>query len=202
MPGNQDDLRRLLEELDAGDDLSQRQLSARLGIALGRVNRVLRTLIEQQWVREDRGASGRIRYVVSAEGAAARTRMTREHLGHALVSYSAVRDRVRDGLAACRGTNGAVAAKPPALALYGTGAVAHIAFACAAELGLPLIGFVDDTPCDSYLGLPVLPPGELRAMSFNGCPLDWLLVATLTEQDAVRDRLLELGLPLERVRWL
>ena len=202
MPASQDQLRRILEELEAGGELSQRRLASRLGIALGLVNRLLRVLMQKQWVQGARGADRRIRYVVTPEGAAALARMAREHLRHALVSYGAVRDRVRDGLAACRPHDAGTPSRPPALALYGTGAVAQIAFACAAELGVPLIGFVDDTPRDSYLGLPVLPAGDLTSMTLNGRTFDWLLVATFTEQEAVRERLMDLGFPLERVRWL
>ena len=203
MPGNQDHLRRILEELDAGGDLSQRRLAARLGIALGLVNRLLRILIQQRWVYQDRGRERGVRYLVTADGAAARARMAREHLGHALVSYSAVRDRIREGLAACRSHPAGAATPSAALALYGTGEVAEIAFACAAELGVPLIGFIDDAPHESYLGLPVRrASGELVSMSLNGRAFDWLLVATLTEQDAARARLLDVGFPLERVRWL
>ena len=202
MPDDQSHLWRILEELEAGGDPSQRRLASRLGIALGRVNRLLRVLIEKQWVRGGRGAEGRVQYVVTPDGARARLRLAREQLGRALTSYSAVRDRVRDGLAACHRSGGVEAAAPPAVALYGTGEVAHMVFACAAELGMPLIGFIDDTPRDSYMGLPVRPPGELRSMSLNGRRFDWLLVATLTEHDAVRMRLEDLGFPLERVRWL
>lgn len=203
MAENQHHIRRILEELQAGGDLSQRVLAARLGIALGRVNRLLRTLMERQWVRGGRGPGRRIRYLVTPDGDHARARMSREELGRALVSYGAVRDRVRDRLASCNGhAADAPASAPPAVVLYGTGLVAQIVFACAAELGMPLVGFIDDHPRESYLGLPVLAPGDLTSMSLNGRAFEWLLVATLTDQDAVRARLLDLGFPLDRVRWL
>ena len=91
---------------------------------------------------------------------------------------------------------------PPAVVLYGTGDVAQIVFSCAAELGMPVVGFVDDPPQETYLGLPVLAPVHLTSMSLNGKTFDWLLVATLTEQDAASERLVDIGFPLERVRWL
>jgi len=200
MPENTDHIRRILEELEAGGELSQRGLAARLGIALGRVNQLLRTLMQRQWVRGSRGSGRRIRYLVTPEGSRARAHMSREHLGRALATYSAVCDRVRDGLAACGAPDGDT--RPRALALYGMGAEAQIVFACAAELGVPLIGFIDDSPRDSYMGLPVLPPVRLTSMSFNGRTFDWLVVPPLTDHDVVRARLERIGFPLERVRWL
>jgi DNA-binding MarR family transcriptional regulator len=203
MPESQDHIRRILEELDAGGELSQRVLASRLGIALGRVNQLLRILIEKEWVSGCRGPGHRVRYLVTPEGEDARARMSREQLGRALVSYGTVRDRVRDRLAACgmKAADGE-ASMPPAVVLYGTGEVAQIVFACAADLGVTLVGFVDDSPRESYLGLPVLVPSHLTSMSLNGRAFEWLFVASLTDQDAIRDRLLDLGFPLERVRWL
>lgn len=201
MADDQAHLRRILEELDKGGEVSQRRLAVRLGIALGRVNRLMRVLAQAQWVRSARDADGRVRYAVTPDGARARARLVREHLASALFSYGSVRDRIRDGLAACR-PNGADPASGPAVALYGIGEVAPIVFACAAELGMPLIGFLDETPRDSYLGLPVRPPDDLSSMSLGGRAFDWLLVAPLTEHDDVRARLTDLGFPLERVRWL
>jgi DNA-binding MarR family transcriptional regulator len=203
MPENQDSIRRILDELVDGGELSQRALAARLGIALGRVNQLLRILIDRQWVRGGRGPGQRIRYLVTPDGEHARARISREELGRALLSYATVRDRVRDRLEACGADEASAAASlPPAVALYGTGEVAQIVFACAAELGVPLVGFIDDHPRESYLGLPVLAPSTLTSMSVNGRTFEWLLVATLTDQDSVRARLVDLGFPLERVRWL
>jgi DNA-binding MarR family transcriptional regulator len=200
MPENQDHTRRILEELAEEGQLSQRVLAARLGIALGRVNQLLRMLVDKGWIRSARGPGRRTRYLVTPDGALARARISREHLGRALVSYGDVRACVRDRLTTCGA--GTEASTPPAVVLYGTGAAAQIAFACAAELGVPLVGFVDDTPRETYLGLPVLAPGHLTSMSLNGRAFDWLLVATFTDQDSVRARLLDIGFPLERVRWL
>ena len=199
----QEPIRRILDELAGGGELSQRVLAARLGIALGRVNQLLKFLIEEQWVRGGRGPGQRMRYVVTPDGTRARARLSREELRRALASFATVRARVRAGLAACSaGGSSTTASMPPAVVLYGTGDVAQIVFSCAAELGMPVVGFVDDTPQDTYLGLPVLAPVHLTSMSLNGKTFDWLLVATLTEQEAASERLVDIGFPLERVRWL
>ena len=65
-----------------------------------------------------------------------------------------------------------------------------------------LVGFVDDSPIDSFLGLPVCPPDELKTLALDGRTFDWLVVTTLVDQDAVRGRLQAVGFPLERVNWL
>jgi DNA-binding MarR family transcriptional regulator len=204
MPQNQDHIRRILDELDARSELSQRALASRLGIALGRANQLVRTLIQQNWIRGVPHGGHRMRYLLTPQGAEARVRMSRDHLRHALAWYGPVRDRVRERLEAC------MPAEPserpddqqPAVVLYGTGEVAQIAFACAAELGVRLVGFVDDGPREVFLGLPVRPSNQLTAVALDGEPFDWLLVASLSDHEGIRGRLEGLGFPLDRVTWI
>jgi DNA-binding MarR family transcriptional regulator len=198
---NSDHIRRILETLDSESALTQRALAGRLGIALGSANQLLRQLIARQWISGARGAGPAVRYIVTDAGRDALARMTRENLRRALVSYSAVHARVRGALAACQsmpregdGTASVV--------MYGTGQVAQIAFACAADLGVTLVGFVEDEPRPSFLGLPVRSPSEVRSMVLDGRPFDWLLVASFGEDDGIRGRLEALQFPLERVSWL
>lgn len=199
---NQDHIRRLLDELEAGGDPSQRALASRLGISLGQANQLLKSLMARSWVRGIPRGGHRLRYLITSEGAMAHARMSREHLRSALISYGTLRDRVRARLEACTPSPGGSGADRPSVALYGIGEAAQIAFACAAELGVPLVGFVDDTPRDSFLGLPVRASSHLTSMALAGRSFDWLLVASLADHEIIRGRLEALGFPLERVSWL
>jgi DNA-binding MarR family transcriptional regulator len=200
---NSDHLRRILEEIGSDSRLSQRAIATRLGVSLGRANQLFRQLVQLRWIRSVSAAGQRhAQYMLTPAGAAAHERLSREHLEAALAIYGAVRDRVRHRLEAC-----AIRHRPggrvlPAIVLYGVGDLAQIAFACAADLGVPLVGFADDSPRESFLGLPVRPPRDLRAMALDGRSYDCLLVASFVDQDAIRGRLEEIGFPLERVSWL
>jgi len=194
----------MLDEIETDPGVSQRVLAARLGVSLGRANQLFRLVARQRWIRRVAVAGhSHARHLLTPEGAAARERLSREHLESALAIYGDVRDRVRRRLEAyaTRHSNGDRAALP-AIVLYGVGDVAQIAFACAADLGVQLVGFADDSPRESFLGLPVRSPGDLRAMALDGRAFDWLLVASLVNHDAIRGRLEESGFPLERVSWL
>src|SRR5262245_55818557 len=163
---NDHHIRRMLQELEPGGDLSQRTLAARLGIAVGRANHLLRALIRRDWVRGIRSDGHRVRYLVTTAGADARARLAREHLHRELESYGTVRERVRERLKACTGDcAGSDASDPPAVVLYGTGEAAQIAASCMADLGVHLVGFVDDVADDSCHGLPVRTPNEIASMA-------------------------------------
>jgi len=197
---NPDSIRLILEVVDANPSVSQRALATRLGVSLGTVNQLVRGLVGQRWLRPVPARGRRSQLTVTPEGRVARDRMWREHMESALIVYGSVRDRICRGLRACSAAASSSGAYP-SVVLYGVGDIARMAFACAADSGVRLVGFVDDSPIESFLGLPVCAPDDLKAMALDGCTFDWLLVATL-DQDEVRGRLQEIGFPLERVNWL
>ncbi|HXT31760.1 MAG TPA: winged helix-turn-helix transcriptional regulator [Vicinamibacterales bacterium] len=197
---NPDSIRLILEVIEANPSVSQRALATRLGVSLGTVNQLVRGLVGQRWLRPVPARGRRSQLTVTPEGRVARDRMWREHMESALIVYGSVRDRICRGLRACSAA--APAGGFPAVVLYGVGDIARMAFACAADSGVRLVGFVDDSPIDSFLGLPVCPPDELKTLALDGRTFDWLVVTTLVDQDAVRGRLQAVGFPLERVNWL
>jgi DNA-binding MarR family transcriptional regulator len=200
---NSDHIRGIIEALETESTLTQRALALRLGIALGSINQLLRQLITRGWIRGVRAGGPHIRYVVTAGGREGLARMTRENLRRALVSYNTVHERIRHAIEACQSSlHDSNRDGTASLAMYGTGQVAQIAFACAADVGVTLVGFVDDEPRSSFLGLPVRSPGEVRCMVLAGRSFDWLLVASFEESEGIRRRLEALQFPLERVSWL
>jgi hypothetical protein len=142
-----------------------------------------------------------VRYLLTPQGIEARERLSRDRLHRALDSYGTVRDRIRQRIKDCA-NHGSAGTPPTAVVLYGVGDAAQIAFACAADVGVELVGFADDTRRESFLGLPVRAPSELTAMALDGRTFDWLIVTSLVNYDAIRRRLETVGFPLERVTWL
>jgi DNA-binding MarR family transcriptional regulator len=199
---NTNHIHRLLETLDAESALTQRALASRLGIALGSTNQLVRELIARRWIHGVRNGGSALRYIVTADGQQARAKMAREKLRRALDAYGVVYGRVREALAACQTKPRPTTGAETSVALYGTGGVAQIAFACAVDLGVTLVGFVEDGPRESFLGLPVRSPREVRSMALAGRPFDWLLVASFGEDDGIRGRLKAQQFPLDRVNWI
>jgi hypothetical protein len=141
-------------------------------------------------------------YVVTDAGAEARVRMSREFLSRSVASFVTARDRIRECLAALTPLLAPNGGPPPAVVLCGIGDVAQIAFACAIEAGVRLVGFVDDGPRDSFLGLPVRAWTDLTPVALDGRPFDWLLIGSLSDDEGIRTRLQEMRFPLDRVSWL
>ncbi|MEM9474853.1 MAG: MarR family EPS-associated transcriptional regulator [Pseudomonadota bacterium] len=89
---------RLLRLIAANPDISQRELSRRLGVSLGRVNYCLNALIEKGLVKmecfrvSDRKLS--YAYVLTPGGLGEKTRLTRGFLARKVVEYEALKAEI------------------------------------------------------------------------------------------------------------
>ncbi|CUH99897.1 MULTISPECIES: bifunctional sulfate adenylyltransferase/adenylylsulfate kinase [Leisingera] len=93
-PDEQDLLFRLLRQLDAAPDASQRTTAAALGISLGRLNTLLRSAAEGGLVtvsaRPGPDKRQRFAYSLTTRGAAEKVRLTDQFLARKLADYNAL----------------------------------------------------------------------------------------------------------------
>jgi hypothetical protein len=68
----------LLEALSNDTQLTQRRLSAKLGVALGLTNLYLKRLVQKGYLKCVNGRANRLRYVITPTGMAEKTRLTYE----------------------------------------------------------------------------------------------------------------------------
>lgn len=194
-------IRRILHELEADPQLSQRTLSARLGIALGLTNLLLRRLATRGWVRIVRVRPNTVRYLLTPAGLAQKARMSRDYLHDTLKFYGEARDRVQD-----RFTD--MLAQPSAercrdVVFYGAGYVAEVGYVCVQQTPLRLVGVVDDERTGrNFFGLPIRPSASLRADRCDDKRFDRIVVMSLGEDAKVRAVLEGAGVPGDCVFWV
>lgn len=89
---------RLMRLIESNPDISQRELSRRLGVSLGGVNYCLNALIEKGLVKMERfRASERKRayaYVLTPRGLGEKTRLTRGFLARKMAEYEALKAEI------------------------------------------------------------------------------------------------------------
>ncbi|MEH6644631.1 MAG: bifunctional sulfate adenylyltransferase/adenylylsulfate kinase [Sulfitobacter sp.] len=90
----EDQMFRLLRQLDLSHDMSQRGMAAAIGISLGRLNALLRTATDMGLVKisERAGPDKRARYTysITSRGAAEKNRLTDQFLTRKLMEYDAL----------------------------------------------------------------------------------------------------------------
>ena len=182
----------LLTALGEGAALTQRALSARLGVALGLTNLYLKRLAHKGYIKivefpTKPAARKRLRYLVTPKGLAEKGRLTYEHMAYALNLYRRTRETLRESLRALASREG------KRVALYGTGDAAELAYLTLRELGLEPIGVFAPGGRGAFLGFPVREPAALLEES-----VDVIVVATFERPESDLERLAALGLPREK----
>src|SRR5689334_9301010 len=143
----------ILTAIGEGRPLTQRDLAQRLGVALGLTNLYLKRLATRGYIKiaefpRKPAARKRLRYLLTPRGIAEKTRLTYEHLAHALALYRRARLVLRGHLAslADRGVK--------RVALYGAGEAAEIAYLTLKEYGFEPVGVFSREAGAVFLGSP------------------------------------------------
>lgn len=92
----------LLEEIEHDPNVNQSTLATQLGVAVGTVNWYLKRLIAKGAVKVSRAERKKLRYIITPEGIALRTRLAVKYVEHSLSLYRRTRQRVKEHIAEVR----------------------------------------------------------------------------------------------------
>ncbi len=151
----------LLTEVERDGAVTQRSLASKLGVALGLTNLYLKRLARKGYIKITTIPSHRVRYLLTPQGFAEKSRLTYLYMEYSLSHYRNMRARLREALshAAKNGTKRVV--------IYGIGELAEMAYLSLREMHMTLIGFVDDNRQETFLSYPVWPPEALSEWEFD-----------------------------------
>ena len=192
-------VRNILAEIEADDGISQRRLAIRVGIALGLTNLILRRIIAKGWIRTVHGQGRRVRYVLTASGVAAKTRLTQRYLRSTLQFYATARQRVRERFVTLSQELEARQSGKRIL-FFGADDIAEIGYVSLQDTDLQLTGVIDSRRTKPFFGLPVYPPASLRELAKRRT-FDRVVVMAL-ESHRMRRALLEQGLSADQIFWM
>lgn len=191
---------RLLSELEAGTEVSQRSLARRLGIALGLTNLLLRRVVRKGWVRMIHIKPKRVSYLLTPAGLAEKARMSRDSLKYSLRFYADARQRVSARFAAL--SREWPDECPKQVIFFGTGEIAEVGYICLQETDLQLVGVIDDQGRDRFFDVPLHRPEWLRDAADSSVPLPRTIVMSFEDVDTIARQLSNLGVPRDQISWL
>ena len=177
----------LLNAIEENSAVTQRSVARDLGIALGLANAYLRRCVRKGLVKVTQVPANRYAYYLTPQGFAEKSRLTAEYL---TVSFRFFR-RARQDCAAS--FEECLARGWRRIALAGTGDLGEIAFLCASDLPVAVVGFLDPAAAQSrFLGLPVAAGPDGLA------PFDAVIVTDFRDPQATFEALIR-TFPAERV---
>ena len=194
-------MRGILDEIGVEQNVSQRRLAHRLGIALGLTNLLLKRVVAKGWVKVVRVRPNRVLYLLTPAGIAAKARLTREYLQGTLQFYTEARERIRERFADLSGELKGQPT-PKRIVFFGAGETAEIGYVSLQETDLELVGVVDAARTRPFFGLPIDRPSTLTSESLSGRAFDRLVVMSLRDDHDIRRKLERSGIAADRIFWL
>ena len=181
---------QILSEVDRSPEVTQRQLSQRVGIALGLTNVLLRNLSQKGYVRVTKAGWKRWLYSLTPEGFSHKIRLTVGYVRRTLDDYQRVRQTLREQL------------EPLALneesriAICGTGEFAELVFLGIKEIGIEEIDIFGPTDSvnSKFLGMPVQNIETLQPTQY-----DRVVIALLSGSESTLTQLRDQGVPLDHL---
>ena len=95
--------RRLLEAIEHNPDMTQANLAAQLGVAVGSVNWYLKRLIRKGYIKVTHLQRRKLKYFVTPQGLALKARLTSQYLEASLRVYRELRQAARATLGEIKG---------------------------------------------------------------------------------------------------
>lgn len=159
----------VLAAVEADAKISQRTLSAELGVALGLANAYLKRCVRKGYIKIQHVPSKRYAYYLTPQGFAEKTRLTAEYLTSSLQFFRRARSEIGEIMAECAGRG------YRRIALAGASELAEIATLTAHDTDVAIVGVVDaDLGRAQFCGLPVF--ASVAAIG----PIDAVIITGMT----------------------
>ena len=173
----------LLDEISRNNELTQRDLSKKLGVALGLINSYIKNLASKGYITVSNIPKKRYKYYLTPSGFAEKTRLTYQHLQNFTNLYRTARrdfhtlfNSIRNGHA-------------KRIVFCGVDEVTEIAYLSLKEAGLELYGIVDGNPAPhKFFGLEVLPLTAISSLGY-----DMIIITSFGGGERLKQGLLDAG---------
>ena len=181
---------QLLTEVDETPVVTQRQLSLKVGIALGLTNVLLRNMVQKGYLRVSNATWKRRLYSLTPEGLSHKLRLTRGYITRVLDHYQNVRETLREQMESLELN------EESRIAVYGANEFAELVFLGLKEMGIEEIDIYSPGSAVGrrFLGMPVHDAATIPFENY-----DKIVVAVLDGSETLNTELLVLGVPPHKV---
>lgn len=191
---DKEDLRALqiLEEIENNHSPSQRYLARKLNISLGLTNSFLKRLAKKGYVKITTIPRNRVKYILTSQGFAEKSRLTYEFIRHSFRLYKEALKKFDSLL------NELEKANAKRVVFFGVSDLAEITFVSLKASDIELVGVVDDRKKGAdFLDFTVLSTKELKHLEF-----DSIILTTSEPKGLIVKNLLRENIPREKIMML
>ena len=153
---------RLLEEIEQDPELSQRQLSRRMGVALVVGNLLLKNLAKKGYIKVTHLSWKRWIYVITPKGMTRKVNLTLSYIESFLGHYRRVKKILKENF------NSLTLNKESKVAIVGTGELAELAYLALLDIGVDEINmFGNENDKHIFLGMNVVSIQDIEVNDYS-----------------------------------
>lgn len=172
----------LLSALEDDKYATQRNLTKRIGVALGLTNSLLKRAVKKGLIKVHQAPAKRFAYYITPKGFREKSRLVGEYLTTSLAFFQESREQYAQLFERAQGLG------LKSAALYGDGELAEIAKISADQCGMPVVGLIQPgSNLDKFVGVDVINSLE-QAVSAD---IDVIILTERREPQASYDLLCE-----------
>ncbi|MDZ7698188.1 MAG: winged helix-turn-helix transcriptional regulator [Deltaproteobacteria bacterium] len=180
---------RLMGEIDRDGSPSQRELARRLNLSLGLINTFCKRLVSKGYFKVKTMPKNRVKYFLTPEGLARKSRLTVEYLRYSGKFYKEVKELLISKFAQMEFRHVKL------LLFFGAGEVADLAYLYLQLTGIRLVDIVDETCIgDHFFHLCIKGPERLKRDDW-----DAILLTRLDNADSDAEFLIQNGVSPDRI---
>jgi len=178
----------LLDEISRDERLTQRELSKKLGLALGLVNSYLKNLVSRGYITVSTIPRKRYSYYLTPRGLAEKTRLTYRHLHNFTNLYKVARKDFQRLFESLEGTGS------KKIVFCGVDETAEIAYLSLMERNLTLAGVIDEKRSGSFFSFPIKAIEDISSLEY-----DVVVITSFRSGNAMKERLRHAGVKNGRI---
>ena len=179
---------RLLEEIEQDPELSQSQLSRRMGVALGVGNLLLKNLAKKGYIKVTHLSWKRWIYVITPKGMTRKVNLTLSYIESFLGHYRRVKKILKENF------NSLTLNKESKVAIVGTGELAELAYLALLDIGVDEINmFGNENDKHIFLGMNVVSIQDIEVNDYSK------IVVTSDDIDVINTSLKEKSAETSRI---
>ena len=179
----------LLDEISRNNEITQRDLSKRLGIALGLINSYIKNLASKGYITISAIPRKRYKYYLTPQGFIEKTRMTYHHLQNFTNLYRVARHDFQKLFHNFHKDN------IKSVVFCGTDEVAEIAYITLQEFGIKLVAVVDSkNESKSFLGQKTRSIEDLKIMDY-----DRVIITSFLKEEELYSEMVKIGVSPDKI---